>query len=262
MNLYAAKALAALILVLSLSSSSSWAAAGRPVYARKAAGFPTRCWPDQVKECRALRLPSPDGHSAVSVRYHKEAMRSGDFALLASLQVTQKDGTTIELDAPGLVEAELLWSPDSSSFLINWSNAGMGDQGVEIYRLSQLRKQTDGGEAHSIIAAAQRDMLERFPPCWARDADPKDCENLANHPEAVDVAAVDWTRGSSAIIVMAEIPCSSRYGGIMCEVLGYELDASTGKILRRMQPREFAREWQHSMAWKFHLPDPPEYPGK
>jgi hypothetical protein len=258
MNHYGAKVLAALILVL---SSSSWAAAGRGVYARKAVAFPTRCWPDQVKECRALRLPSPDGHSAVSVRYHKEAMRNGDFVLLASLQVTQKDGTSIELDAPGLVEAELLWSPDSSSFLINWSNAGMGDQGVEIYRLGELRKQT-GGEAHSVIAAAQRDMLERFPPCRARDADPKDCVNLANHPEAVDVAAVDWMRGSSAIIVVAEIPCSSRYGGIMCEVLGYELDASTGKILRRMQPREFAGEWQHSMAWRFHLPDPPKYQGK
>ena len=77
-----------------------------------------------------------------------------------------------------------------------------------------------------------------------------------NDPEDVNVAAVAWTRGSSAIIVMAEMPCSSsRFGGVM-------LDATSGKILRRRQPKEFAREWQPSMAWKFHDPGLPEYKGK
>jgi len=38
--------------------------------------------------------------------------------------------------------------------------------------------------------------------------------------------------------------------------------AATGKSLRRMQPKEFAREWQPSLAWKFHDPGPPEYKGK
>jgi len=105
-------------------------------------------------------------------------------------------------------------------------------------------------------------MIKSFPPCRAKYADANECAGLAQHPEDVNVAAVDWTRGSSAIVVMAEMPCSSRFGGIMCQVLGYELDASTGRILRRMQPRVFAKEWQPSMAWKFHDPGPPEYQNK
>lgn len=45
----------------------------------------------------------------------------------------------------------------------------------------------------------------------------------------------------------------------MCQVLGYEIEVPSGRILRRMQPKEFARRWQHSMAWKFNDPGPPEF---
>jgi hypothetical protein len=238
------------------------APARKPVYARKATGFPTRCWRDQIKECRPLQIPSPDGLSVVRVSYHRENLDGANFILRASLQITEKDGSRVEIDAPGLVEAELLWSPDSSSFLINWSNSLQGDQGIAIYRLSRLKSDLTQTEYQSVIAAAQVDMIESFPPCRAKDADAQDCTSLANHPEYVDVAAVAWTRGSSAIIVMAEMPCSSRFGGVMCQVLGYELDSTSGKILRRMQPEEFARAWQPSMAWKFQDPGPPEYKAK
>ena len=258
MKLRSFKTASALALVLSFSVS---APAGKPIYAKKAVGFPIRCWSDQIKECRALHIPSPDGQSVVRIGYHKE-MIGRDFILLASFQITQKDGTRTDVGAPGLVEGELLWSPDSRSFLINWSNALQGEQGVEVYRLNDLSSGGGNGEWRNVVAAAQRDMLKSFPPCQAKNSDPQDCANLLNHPEAVDVAAVAWTRRSSAIVVLAEIPCSSRFGGIMCEVLGYELDASTGKILRRMDPKEFAREWQPSLAWKFHDPGPPEYQGK
>jgi hypothetical protein len=60
------------------------------------------------------------------------------------------------------------------------------------------------------------------------------------------------------MVVMTEIPCSSRFGGIMCQILGYEIEVPSGEILRRMEPKEFERRWQHSMAWKFWIPDPPE----
>jgi hypothetical protein len=48
-------------------------------------------------------------------------------------------------------------------------------------------------------------------------------------------------------------------GGIMCQVLGYEVDAKSGKILRRMEAKEFAKSWQHSMAWKFRIPERPTF---
>jgi hypothetical protein len=69
---------------------------------------------------------------------------------------------------------------------------------------------------------------------------------------------LDWIGDSSRMVVMTEIPCSSRFGGIMCQVLGYEIEVPSGKILRRMEPKDFARRWQHSMGWKFRIPDPPE----
>ena len=58
---------------------------------------------------------------------------------------------------------------------------------------------------------------------------------------------------------MGEVPCSGGYRGIMCQVMGYELDVPTGKIVRRMNAREFGEYWRKSIAWRFHVPDPPEY---
>ena len=51
-------------------------------------------------------------------------------------------------------------------------------------------------------------------------------------------------------------------GGIPGQALGYEIEIPTGKILDRMGAEEFAERWQHSMAWKFDIPDPPEYSAK
>jgi hypothetical protein len=73
------------------------------------------------------------------------------------------------------------------------------------------------------------------------------------------MSGVDWVADSSAIVVMAEVPCSGGYGGIMCQVQGYEPEIPTGKIRERMAPRECKKLWQKSMAWNFHIPDPPEY---
>lgn len=64
---------------------------------------------------------------------------------------------------------------------------------------------------------------------------------------------------ASTILVMAEIPCDSLFGGIACQVKGYELEVPTGRILRRLDPKELNFEWQKSMAWNFRIPDPPRY---
>jgi hypothetical protein len=61
---------------------------------------------------------------------------------------------------------------------------------------------------------------------------------------------------------MAEMNESTRVGGIPGQVLGCEIEIPTGKILDRMGAGEFAERWQHSMAWKFDIPDPPEYSAK
>jgi hypothetical protein len=101
-------------------------------------------------------------------------------------------------------------------------------------------------------------MVRTFPPCKAAYA-PQDCAEIASDPSFIPSAAVGWSGDSSAIAVMAQVPCTSYMGGIMCQVMGYEVSVPGGTIVRRMEAREFARRWQPSMAWKFSIPDPPEY---
>ena len=82
---------------------------------------------------------------------------------------------------------------------------------------------------------------------------------MADNPkDFINAVGIDWIGSSSGLVVMAEVPCTSSMGGVMCQVLGYELSLPSGRILRRIEPREFARRWQRSMAWTFKIPEPAE----
>ena len=45
----------------------------------------------------------------------------------------------------------------------------------------------------------------------------------------------------------------------MCQVMGYELDVPTGRILGRMTARELKLRYQAQMAWPMRIPDKPSY---
>ena len=45
----------------------------------------------------------------------------------------------------------------------------------------------------------------------------------------------------------------------MCQVMGYELEVPTGRILVRMPARELKRKYQSQMAWPMRIPDRPRY---
>jgi len=72
------------------------------------------------------------------------------------------------------------------------------------------------------------------------------------------MSAIDWTTDTS-LVDMAEVPCTSYYGGIMCQVMAYEIEIPTGKILNSISPSQFKQRWQGSMAWDFRIPDAAEY---
>lgn len=59
------------------------------------------------------------------------------------------------------------------------------------------------------------------------------------------MSAVAWVPEKSAIVVMAEIPRSSSYGGIMCQVLGNSVPS--GKILQRLTAKELKEKWPFSI---------------
>jgi len=223
-------------------------------WAKKGVNFSARCRPGEELRCPPLRIPSPDSQYVAIVDYEKVFSDNGDYVLTADLSIADRTGTKRPAGMRYAIEDDLEWSPDSSAFFVTGSEGGEGPDVVNVYHLSdpQLTPQ-------SIVGEAQRDMLRSFPPCRAKGADKEDCTALAAHPSFVNVVAVGWTPDSSAVALMGEMPCSSRFGGIACAVLGYEVDSKAGTILRRMEARQFASRWRASMAWKFRIPDPPEY---
>jgi hypothetical protein len=157
----------------------------------------------------------------------------------------------------GSVEDEIVWSPDSKAFFINGNDNGYGDNHLAVHRLDDPHLAPG-----YITREVEQDMVRSFPPCQAKDH-MDICSELAANPNSyIGVVGLDWIGSSSKIVVMAEVPCSSSMGGIMCQVLGYQLEVPSGKILRRMEPGEFTKRWQHRMAWKFRDPGPAELEDK
>ena len=226
--------------------------AEKPVWARKAQAFPSVCREkNEFKKCKPLRIPSPDNKSVIEVLYRK-----AKDARQAFLRVITSGGHMREAELPWSFEdIDLQWSPDSKAFFVNGGNGG-GYWGffVYVFRLDDPKLQP-----FEITHEARRDMLESFPPCKARGIARKTCSGIENDPQYPNMSGIDWIGSSFAIVVMAEVPCSGSFGGIMCQVKGYELEVPGGKILRRMDARHLKARWQHSMMFKLEIPDPPEY---
>jgi hypothetical protein len=201
--------------------------------------------------CKAINIPSPDSLSNIKVQYRN----IGEDFMTAYLLLKTPTEERREVELPdGFQDVDLLWAPDSKKFFVNGGNGG-GYWGfwVYVYLISDPRV-----HGISIARDAQRDMVESFPPCKATWLDRKTCEAMEKNPE-YNMSGIDWVGDASAIVVMAEVPCSGSSGGIMCQIMGYELEVPTGRVVKRMTAREFAANWQKSMAWKFQIPDPPHY---
>jgi hypothetical protein len=223
----------------------------KPIWAKKGVTFSTAC----SRHCAPLRIPSPDGKSAVHISY--ETTPDYPDVTVAHLRVVTLGRNVGEIQPAGSVDSEVTWSPDSKAFFINGNDNGYGDEHLAVHLLSDPAL-GPGYVTHDV----EQDMAHSFPPCAAKDPS-NICAELAVDPKAyIGVVGLDWIRNSSEIVVMAEMPCSSSMGGVMCQVLGYEIQVPSGKIVRRMEAKEFARRWQHSMTWKFNDPGPPKFKTK
>lgn len=149
---------------------------------------------------------------------------------------------------------ELLWAPNSQSFLVNGSESSYSGFFVDVYQFEDSGRVVN----QTITKSAQRDMVESFPPCKALNRDNKVCARIVRKPE-YNMSGLGWSADSSAVYVFAEVPCSSLYGGIMCQVLGYELSVPAGRILKRLTPQDAKQKWGTLAAWEINIPDPPEY---
>ncbi|HET6930271.1 MAG TPA: hypothetical protein VFI45_08105 [Candidatus Acidoferrum sp.] len=229
----------------------------QPLWSKNAVSFPVACYSDsrpaRQKICKPFKIISPDGNSYVQVEYKRNPKNEDS---LVALSVVSAGKVLGAVGTPGFVEDEVLWSPDSKAFAISGSSNANTDYHLLVYLLN-----SSGLTRVNPARSALRDMVRSFPPCRALNAT-DECHDVVKHPsDWIGVAAIDWVNGSSSIVVMAEMNESSIVGGILGQVLGYEIEIPTGKILRRMEAKEFAQRWQSSMAWKFNIPDPPEYAG-
>ena len=169
-----------------------------------------------------------------------------------SLQVKVDSGRIYEVPLQKRTQ-ELLWAPDSKALLVNGSQGGYWGSFVTVYELTQ-----NGLRKLSLTNTAQRDMVVSFPPCKAAKRNPSACTRISRYPE-YNMSGVGWAQDSKSVFVFAEVPCSSSYGGTMCQVLGYQLSLPDGNILKRLTAPQVKTEWHSMMGWTMHVPDPPIY---
>jgi len=225
---------------------SPFALAQKPIWAKGAVPFNFNCIKNVAS---SQQIPSPDGKVMVLVKCH--ALPKNDDPTYY-LRVTEQNGYAQDFDLEEGAH-EVLWSPDSKAFFVNGGQSAFAGFSVTVYQIDD-----HGVRKLAVTDAAQRDMVTSFPPCKAALRDTEFCKQVEANPE-YNMSGLAWVNGSAAVVVMAEVPCASEYGGIMCQVLGYKLAVPTGNILRRMTAPELKRDWQHSMAWDMRIPDPPIY---
>jgi hypothetical protein len=244
------------VLVGLIAVSTEAAHADERQWSRKATAFMAGCFPGEWKDCQPKRIASPDRRAFVQVSYEPNSL---DPAIeIADLTVVRNGRTIGTIGVVGEVEDEIAWAPNSKALFISGNNNANTDYHFAVYRVSDMSVEPIVGVAEQAL----QDMVRSFPPCRAKNPI-NDCADLTKQPDDyIGTAAIDWLSDSSGIVIMAEVTCSSMMGGIMCQTLGYEIEIPSGKILRRMEPREFATRWQRSMAWKFDIPGPPEYSDK
>lgn len=220
----------------------STCSAEQPTWAKAATPLDLSCPPNP----QPVRAPD---HRA-SARVLCQPRKNGDPAY--TLQVETDFGRMYEVPLQERTQ-ELLWAPDSKAFLVNGSQGGYWGFFVTVYELT-----LNGLRKLSLTNIAQRDMVVSFPPCKAAKRDPSACTRISRDPE-YNMSGVGWAHDSKSVFIFAEVPCSSSYGGIMCQVLGYQLGLPDGSILKRLTAPQVKHEWGNMMGWTMHVPDPPIY---
>jgi hypothetical protein len=230
--------------VVFMSFLGQTAVAESPAYSRGATGIKVLCFDGQ--KCPSAEVPSPD-HSTDFRLIRDDHER----AVYAFSRSGAAPGQLWRVSGDDWVDVDVLWAPGSRFVALSGNTSGMSNS-VRVYQVTE-----SGATAFDVARAPFEDMLRTFSPCKAENADPSFCRTLTSADD-FNFAAVAW-KDPNTIVLMGEIPCEGTYGGVMCQVMGYEVDVPSGKILQRMTAAEFKHDWQRSMAWKFRVPEPPAW---
>lgn len=233
---------ATLPLLLCAAMPDAHAQQQQPTWSRAASVLDKSC------SRNAAKFLSPDRHLMVEVRC---TQRRG-YDPIYSLRLQLRKKLIAEFALP-IGAQEIVWSPDSHAFFLNGGQSASAGFFVKLYTIdddTELRE-------HDVTSLAQHDMVHAFPPCKAANLG-DDCKQIESNPE-YNMSGLGFTPDSKAIFIFAEIPCSSSYGGIMCQIRGYEVDIASGQILQRLSPQQVKLHWQRMAMWDINLPDPPVY---
>jgi len=195
---------------------------------------------------KPLRVDAPDHQKRFQIDF--QPGREGDAIPVASI-IVGKQTIPVELDK-NWAQVEILWSPNSQSIALT-GGFNAYTNSTQIFRLT-----ASGTEEVSLVALHQ-DMARTYPPCKAQGAEEGICHAEENGA-SFNYASVAWANPHT-VVIMAEVPCSSSQGGIMCQVEGYELDTQTGQIVTRMTARQLKLRWQKNLAFNLHIPSAPEW---
>lgn len=215
--------------------------AGKPNWIRHATGFAGQC----QSSCGTVRMVAPDKSTAVEVLYQDGG---------AYLRLTQPGKPPREIhDVFTSPHNDLLWSPDSKAFFVDAGEGMTSPSFVQVYLLDDEQlKPID------VTHLAEQDMVETFPPCKALFLDPTTCRKIEREPD-YNMTAITWVDKSSSLVVLAQVPCTSNYGGISCQSMAYEVEVPSGKILKRIAPPEFRKDYQKFLEQKYDVPEPAQY---
>ena len=203
---------------------------------------------------RQQTIASPDGSRSAEVSCL--ASNPDDQALVIRLLYRGGESEALRLEKKSLNlwrPQELLWAPDSKAFVVNGSESAYAGFDVAVYQVTDTAM-----IERDVTRSAQDDMVSTFPPCKALNADISACRHIERHPD-FNMSAIAWSDGSAHLVLFAEVPCSSSFGGIMCQVKGYVVDVSTGGIVQKMNAREVKARWQSKAAWQIKVPAPPKF---
>lgn len=228
----------AFVLLLLIPSA---AFAGKPNWVKHATGFAGQC----QAGCPSPHIVAPDKTTAVEVLYQEGG---------AYLRVTQAGKPAREIhDVFTSPRNDLLWAPDSKAFVVDAGEGMTSPAFVQLYLLedSELR-------SLDVTHYAELDMVKTFPPCQAMFIEPAPCRRIEAEPN-FNMMAITWAKDSSSLVLLAQVPCTSNYGGISCQSMGYEVEVPSGKILKRIAPQEFRKQYQKFLEQKYEVPIPPQY---
>jgi hypothetical protein len=199
---------------------------GLQTWSRHAYALPQR-WDAKA---RPFRIASPDSRYILLIRGRKT-----DDATLPELEVL-KARKQVGAPIPLLTSPEVIWSPDSSAFVLTWTDGGLtGNWRADIYRI-----EAGGVRKLSYEGAVRRDLAAIDPPCVG-EFSTCNRQKMMRDLGWVNVVAIRWLDGGRSLALLAAVPNSSRYGRNMARTRGYVVDSTSGTIHKAYSRRGLQR---------------------